>query len=480
MKKIKYYFLLLLFMLPICGIAQNWAPLGHGLEYPAFTMFADSVDNRLYIGGNFKYAFNSEEDTVIVYEITAWNGNKYVALGEGNSAGNCTVICPPIRGIARFQDEVYADLQDVPSGSGTIYGIARWNGERWDSLQGGIKSADGFAGKFSAALEIEDDLLIGGLFTRAGNIPADGLAKWDGSTWEAFYFPGLGSDNWICCLSRLGDDIYAAGNFSAMTEEGQTYDIARFDGEKWHAVDGGIRGGLGHVNAMLVFQGELYVAGFFRKSAGNAGNKIMKLGASGWQEVGGGIIGANADIHAMAIHNGALYVGGIFDWVGDNVPAQNFARWDGQQWCGFGSDFNLGRVLAIESLNDTLFVAGGFRYIDSTLVNGIAKWVGGDFTANCGATNGTADSTGPASISIFPNPATHTLHLQFSSFQAQQATLTVHSAAGRLQYREQLKLSPQLQQHQVDVSAWPPGVYFLFLRAGERQAVRRFVKKGTG
>ena len=137
MKKIKYYFLLLLFMLPICGIAQNWAPLGHGLEYPAFTMFADSVDNRLYIGGNFKYAFNSEEDTVIVYEITAWNGNKYVALGEGNSAGNCTVICPPIRGIARFRDEVYADLQDVPSGSGTIYGIARWNGERWDSLQGG-------------------------------------------------------------------------------------------------------------------------------------------------------------------------------------------------------------------------------------------------------------------------------------------------------------------------------------------------------
>ncbi|MCB0578530.1 MAG: T9SS type A sorting domain-containing protein, partial [Phaeodactylibacter sp.] len=108
------------------------------------------------------------------------------------------------------------------------------------------------------------------------------------------------------------------------------------------------------------------------------------------------------------------------------------------------------------------------------------KWVGGDFTANCGAINGTADGTGPASISLFPNPAAHTLHIQFSSFQAKQATLTVHSAAGRLQYREQLKLSPQLQQHQVDVSAWPPGVYFLRLQTKEWQAVRRFVKTGTG
>ncbi|MCB0578724.1 MAG: T9SS type A sorting domain-containing protein [Phaeodactylibacter sp.] len=475
MKKIK--FCLFYFLLTLSGLAQNWAPLGYGLEYPAFTMFADSLDNKLYIGGNFKYAFNSEEDTVSVNGITAWDGSQYLALGGGNSDGNCTVVCPPMRSITRFGNDIFANFQDVPLGNDTIYGIARWDGERWEALQGGLRIASGYGGSFSASLEVEDGILVGGLFTQAGNVPADGLAKWDGHAWEAFDFPGYGFDSRIMGLARLGGDIYAAGNFSAITEEGDTDDIARFDGEKWHAVDGGIRGGLGHVNAMLVFQGELYVAGFFQKSAGNAGNKIMKLGTSGWQEVGGGIIGANADIHAMAIHNGALYVGGIFDWVGDGVPAQNLARWDGQQWCGFGSDFNLGRVLAIESLNDTLFVAGGFRYIDSTLVNGIAKWVGGDFTANCGATNGT-DSTGPASISLFPNPAAHTLYLQLNSFQAEKATLAIHNAAGQLQHQEQVELSPQLQQHQVDVSAWPPGVYFLRLRAGGRQAVRRFVKTG--
>lgn len=81
-------------------------------------------------------------------------------------------------------------------------------------------------------------------------------------------------------------------------------------------------------------------------------------------------------------------------------------------------------------------------------------------------------------LSLFPNPVTLTLTLQLNSFQAESATLTLRNAAGQLQHQEQLKLGPQLQQHQVDVSAWPPGVYFLRLQAGGRQVVRRFVKTG--
>jgi len=472
MKKIKFY--LILFMSPLCGIAQNWAPLGNGLEYPAFSMFADSIDNRLYIGGNFRYAFNAEEDTVRVNGITAWDGNKYVAFGEGNSAGNCTTICPPLRGIRRFRDEIYADLQDVPSGSDTIYGIARWNGERWDSLQGGIKSAGGFAGKFYTTLEMEEGILIGGLFTQAGNIPADGLAIWDGDAWEAFDFPGVGSDNRICCLTRLGGDIYAAGNFSAITEEGETDDIARFDGEKWHAVDGGIRGGLGHINAMLVFQGQLYVAGFFQGSAGNTGNKIMKLGPSGWEEVGGGIVGSNADIHAMAIHDGALYAGGIFDWVGDGVQAQNLARWDGQQWCGFGSNFHFGRVLAIGSLNDSLFIAGGFQYIDGVLVNGIAKWIGGGYTADCGAING-AEALEKAPVSLFPNPASQVVYLQFGTMPGPPAEVRIYDRLGRVAYAQSIKEAGLPRRLEVPVAGWPPGVYVVEVCSAGQVSVKKFI-----
>lgn len=81
-------------------------------------------------------------------------------------------------------------------------------------------------------------------------------------------------------------------------------------------------------------------------------------------------------------------------------------------------------------------------------------------------------------LQLFPNPATHTLHLQLNNFRCKQATLAIYNAAGQLQYREKLELQPQLQQHQVDISTWPSGVYFLRLQARGRQAVRRFVKAG--
>jgi len=81
-------------------------------------------------------------------------------------------------------------------------------------------------------------------------------------------------------------------------------------------------------------------------------------------------------------------------------------------------------------------------------------------------------------LSLFPNPATHTLHLQLSSFQPAAATLTIQNAAGQLLRQEQLELSVQMRQHSVDVSSWPPGVYFLRVQAGGRQVVRRFVKTG--
>ena len=79
-------------------------------------------------------------------------------------------------------------------------------------------------------------------------------------------------------------------------------------------------------------------------------------------------------------------------------------------------------------------------------------------------------------LSLFPNPAAHTLHLQFSNFPLGAATLTFQNAAGQLLYREQVELSARLQQHSVDVSGWPPGVYFLTVQAGGGQVVRRFVK----
>ena len=129
-------------------------------------------------------------------------------------------------------------------------------------------------------------------------------------------------------------------------------------------------------------------------------------------------------------------------------------------------------------LDDQLYIGGNFRRIDEDTFSYLALWEGALIPDTCGevVAHSPTNRATELNLQLFPNPATLTLHLQLNAFQAEKATLTIHNAAGQLQRQEQLELGPQLQQHQVDVSAWPPGVYFLRLKAGGRQVARRFVK----
>jgi hypothetical protein len=70
-------------------------------------------------------------------------------------------------------------------------GIACWDGTSWQALGAGL------SGGAVWALAVFDDgtgpaLFAGGSFTSAGGLPAAGLARWDGSTWTPLGIPTLG------------------------------------------------------------------------------------------------------------------------------------------------------------------------------------------------------------------------------------------------------------------------------------------------
>ena len=65
-----------------------------------------------------------------------------------------------------------------------------------------LAGANGFLQ--TMALQPDGRLVIGGDFTSAGAIPANGVAKWDGSTWSAL---GAGVDGVVtCAISADGED----------------------------------------------------------------------------------------------------------------------------------------------------------------------------------------------------------------------------------------------------------------------------------
>lgn len=80
----------------------------------------------------------------------------------------------------------------------------------------------------------------------------------------------------------------------------------------------------------------------------------------------------------------------------------------------------------------------------------------------------------PASLQLYPNPASEWLALDFQSRQEGQAVIQAFSITGQLLAEEKLSALPGPNQHRLDVTALPAGAYLLRLSVGQEQYTGRF------
>lgn len=80
--------------------------------------------------------------------------------------------------------------------------------------------------------------------------------------------------------------------------------------------------------------------------------------------------------------------------------------------------------------------------------------------------------------SLFPNPGSEVINLQFTSVEQQNTTLHIINALGVEVHRDKLKLNQGATAYQVDITQFPSGVYWLFLndKAG-KSLTKKFVVK---
>src|SRR5208337_99059 len=166
------------------------------------------------------------------------------------------------------------------------------------------------------------NLYAGGYFTSAGGVPANYIAKWDGSAWSALG-SGMGQfypfANFVFALAVNGTNLYAGGGFT--TAGGVTAtNIAKWDGNTWSALGSGIPrmgGGNSWVNALAVSGTNLYAGGSFATAGGVTANYIAKWNGNTWSALGSGM---NSTVYALAVDaSGHLFVGGDFTLAGTNV-----------------------------------------------------------------------------------------------------------------------------------------------------------------
>lgn len=208
---------------------NNWWNLGFGFDANV-TVLAVSA-NAVYAGGSFTNV-NDPPSVFPVNHIAMWDGFNWYNLGSGvNPNGN-------VNAIAVSGNNVYIGGTFTTAGGTTANRVAMWDGFNWSSL--GTGSANGLNGTVYAVAVNGSDVYVGGVFMNAGTTVVRGIAKWDGANWS-----GLGSGVTgpstaeIRDLAFGGDGrLYCSGRFtniSGINANG----IARWDGTQWEALGSG-------------------------------------------------------------------------------------------------------------------------------------------------------------------------------------------------------------------------------------------------
>jgi len=365
----------------------QWSALGGGLDDRVFCLavFDDGTGPALYAGGEFLNAGG-----VPAARIARWDGREWSALGSGTTS--------PVETLLTFDDgsgpALYAGGAFISVDGVTVNGIARWDGTEWSSLDIGVTPHGTVH-----ALGIHDDgngpdLYAGGSFSSAGGVPAGRLARWDGERWSGvgggvIGGPGPSVRELISFDDGNGPDLYVAGFFSLAGGVGglPTGGIARWDGAEWSALGPGVTG---FPTSLVVHDfgsgPRLVVAG----GGGLAGELLLGALAiwdgEAWSPTASGLVGG--PIYDVAIFDDGdgpgLYAAGAFTYSGAG-PVNRIGRWDGSRWqqLAEGIGFNNVRALAVhdEGTGPALYAGGSFQLAGQVAASNIARWDGSSWEA---------------------------------------------------------------------------------------------------
>jgi hypothetical protein len=259
------------------------------------------------------------------------------------------------------------------------------------SIVGDERWSDGFGlpvtdGDIRTAIEFQGSLVVAGRFTRIGDVAANNIALWDGTTWHP-----LGQGIRWGTVSTLaihqgdllvGGDYWFAGGIVCRS-------IARWNGTDWSPFGRGLEDALtnprevraiGSDASTLVVAVDVFIENYYGEPTPSPYPfLIFSWSGTDWVPLSPG---ANGPVWTFAFHDGAMFAGGAFDSIG-NVPAKGVARWDGSTWSEVGGGIgSYGRsVDGMVSYSGQLIVGGSFDSAGGNSASNVAAWNGSQWEA---------------------------------------------------------------------------------------------------
>jgi hypothetical protein len=281
----------------------TWTTLGSGMNGNV-NCLAVLPNGDLVAGGTFTNAGG-----VVAKYIARWNGSSWAAIGPGFSQMVWSVAV--------------LSNGDLIAGSNDSGYLFRWNGSSWSTLGSGTN------GSVTALLALPNgNLVAGGVFDTAGGVTARKIARWNGSSWSALGsgLPGSGPlPSSVYSLNVLPNgDLVAGGDFAVAGGIGAN-GIARWNGSSWSALGWGTGGSDRTVTSLAVLpNGDLVAGGAFTTAGDVTVNRIARWNGSSWSALGSG---TNWNVSSLAVlPNGDVVAGGGFTTAG-GVTSKLMARW---------------------------------------------------------------------------------------------------------------------------------------------------------
>ncbi len=293
-----------------------WERVGWGFDDAVLCLavFDEGAGARLFAGGIFTWPS---------YGLARWDGTSWSAVpGPWGYPG------ADIRALCVFTDAQGSALYAAGNfGYPTFNHIARWNGSTWSSLGGGLTSTFGPNAILVTSMCVFDDgtgpaLYVAGSFTHAGGVPADTIARWNGTSWSGISGPS-GFQRLIVFDDGSGPALYGAVS---------TLKVVKWDGSNWVSIGSDL---YAVPLALAVFDdgsGEaLYVGDRFSHVGQTPMQSITRWNGSTWSGLGIGVE-LNGSVRSLGVHDDgtgpALAVGGNFGLAGD-VPSRCVGMWLG-------------------------------------------------------------------------------------------------------------------------------------------------------
>lgn len=432
--------------------AQAWLPMGEGTLGEVRTMAADTINHRLFVGGEF-----SVMDTLQgVGNAAIWDGVKWNRLiHDGGLIG----FTDYLGRMLIWNNYLYYSKH---SGSQT-YSISRMNLSTFTT-----EYIHNFDGGISDLVIYHDTLYACGDFTGM-------ISKWDGVNWISITDNNSLGNGWgygIRDMEVYNDKLYVAGDFE-ITSPWQMKGAAAWNGTTWEDIDSNLTANLGDFgvfyNAINAYHDKIYLGGLFDTTHGCLGNGLLVLNNGYWENTGQDFW----IVQTMTLFNDKLFIGGSLESNGApfghsiiiyNDTTFHIAYYD--SLCPGGP------INCFEEMNNDLFVGGDFSIVDnfnSTTYARAIAYLDPDTIISGIKENLIMEEK---EIRIYPNPANNALTIKWSGI-ANQVAITDMLSREIISY----KPKPSAEQLTISVADLQAGIYFCAVISGKGKITSKVVKE---